>query len=192
MHHCCLDQAKRQHCRLWMIQNFEEIWTRDGSTWGSNSSMQTSGRPGPFNHTLSLTLMITLQVQLANLDGLALATENYWGRGCPMGRYHAIYSIKTQSARRMTKHFAKGIIPSFTSVLTSNLIGSALEHFTFIYVGDQNASQNTSSSPTATDSHCRMSLGDFSPELLAKIFLNLSYKSLLSVMAVSVKWNAIV
>ncbi|KAJ7918647.1 hypothetical protein B0H13DRAFT_283491 [Mycena leptocephala] len=35
-------------------------------------------------------------------------------------------------------------------------------------------------------------LSDFPPELLAKIFLHLSYKSLLCVLAVSVQWNAIV
>lgn len=33
---------------------------------------------------------------------------------------------------------------------------------------------------------------DFPPELLTKIFLNLAYKSLLRVMAVCVRWNAIV
>ncbi|KAJ6530030.1 hypothetical protein DFH09DRAFT_1184421 [Mycena vulgaris] len=37
-----------------------------------------------------------------------------------------------------------------------------------------------------------MSLTDFPPELLTKIFLNLSYKCLLSVLAVSVQWNDIV
>ncbi|KAJ7464568.1 hypothetical protein FB451DRAFT_441302 [Mycena latifolia] len=37
-----------------------------------------------------------------------------------------------------------------------------------------------------------MSLNEFSPELLGKIFLNLPYQSLLSVLAVSVQWNEIV
>lgn len=36
------------------------------------------------------------------------------------------------------------------------------------------------------------SLNDFPPELLTRIFLQLSYKSLLSVLAVSVLWNALV
>ncbi|KAJ7509757.1 hypothetical protein B0H11DRAFT_1257465 [Mycena galericulata] len=38
----------------------------------------------------------------------------------------------------------------------------------------------------------KMCLNDFPPELLAKIFLQLSYRSLLSVVAVSVQWNSIV
>ncbi|KAJ7656466.1 hypothetical protein DFH06DRAFT_471848 [Mycena polygramma] len=37
-----------------------------------------------------------------------------------------------------------------------------------------------------------MGLNDFPPELLTRIFLQLSYKSLLSVLAVSARWNAIV
>ncbi|KAJ7117573.1 hypothetical protein C8R44DRAFT_738468 [Mycena epipterygia] len=38
----------------------------------------------------------------------------------------------------------------------------------------------------------KMGVKDFPPELLTRIFLQLSYKSLLSVLAVSVQWNAIV
>ncbi|KAJ7463786.1 hypothetical protein FB451DRAFT_460574 [Mycena latifolia] len=61
------------------------------------------------------------------------------------------------------------------------------EHFTFVL---RRMSERLSySSPTTTE---KWGLRDFSPELLARIFLNLSYKSLLSVMAVSVQWNAIV
>ncbi|KAJ7108841.1 hypothetical protein C8R43DRAFT_184568 [Mycena crocata] len=37
-----------------------------------------------------------------------------------------------------------------------------------------------------------MNLSDFPPELLTRIFLQLSYKSLLCVLAVSAQWNAIV
>ncbi|KAF7337856.1 RBR-type E3 ubiquitin transferase [Mycena venus] len=44
----------------------------------------------------------------------------------------------------------------------------------------------------ASTTTVKMGLKDFPNELLAKIFLHLSYKSLLYVLAVSVQWNAVV
>jgi len=57
--------------------------------------------------------------------------------------------------------------------------------FTFLYVW-------MSGRPSHPLPPQEMGLADFPPELLTKIFLNLSYKSLLCVLAVSAQWNIIV